>query len=64
MEEDENHEAAEEEPIDVSDDEEETSHADRDKDEDFDSEDDISDDIFEDKVFKILKEIEMEYEYD
>lgn len=64
MEEDENHEAAEEEPIDVSDDDEETIHAHRDKDEDFDSEDDINDDISEDKVFKILKEIEIEYEYD
>lgn len=64
MEAEENYEAVEEEPIDASDDEEETSLAVRDEDEEFDSEDDISDDISENEVFKNLTEIEMEYEYD
>lgn len=52
MEAEENHEAIEEEPIDASDDEEETSHAVRDEDGEFDSEDDISDVISENEVFK------------
>lgn len=52
MDAEENHEAIEEEPIDGSGDEEETSHAVRDEDEEFDSEDDISDVISENEVFK------------